>query len=31
MPELDWLDKGVVISVAGRQTARVIYETYLVG
>jgi muconolactone delta-isomerase len=30
-PELDWLNKGVFISVAGRQAARVIYETYLVG
>jgi muconolactone delta-isomerase len=30
-PELDWLNKGVFISVAGRQTAGVIYETYLVG
>jgi hypothetical protein len=29
-PELDWLNKGVFISVAGRQAARVIYETYLV-
>ena len=27
---LDWLNKGVFISVAGRQTAGVIYETYLV-
>jgi muconolactone delta-isomerase len=30
-PELDWLNKGVFISVAARQAARVIYETYLVG
>jgi hypothetical protein len=30
-PELDWLNKGVFISVAGREAARVIYETYLVG
>jgi hypothetical protein len=30
-PELDWLNKGVFISVAGRQAAGVIYETYLVG
>ena len=30
-PALDWLNKGVFISVAGRQTTRVIYETYLVG
>ena len=29
--ELDWLNKGVFISVAGRQAAGVIYETYLVG
>jgi hypothetical protein len=29
-PELDWLNKGVFISVGGRQPARVIYETYLV-
>jgi Protein of unknown function (DUF3237) len=28
--ELDWLNKGVFIGVAGRQAA-VIYETYLVG
>lgn len=30
-PELDWLNKGIFISVAGRQAAGVIYETYLVG
>jgi muconolactone delta-isomerase len=30
-PELDWLNKGVFVSVAGRGAARVIYETYLVG
>jgi len=30
-PDLDWLNKGVFISVAGRQTAGVTYETYLVG
>jgi muconolactone delta-isomerase len=30
-PELDWLNKGVFISVGGRQPAGVIYETYLVG
>jgi hypothetical protein len=30
-PALDWLNKGVFISVAGRQAAGVIYETYLVG
>ncbi len=28
---LDWLNKGVFISVAGRQATGVIYETYLVG
>jgi muconolactone delta-isomerase len=30
-PELDWLNKGIFISVAGRQAAGVIYDTYLVG
>jgi hypothetical protein len=29
-PDLDWLNKGVFISVAGRQATGVIYETYLV-
>ncbi len=29
-PELDWLNKGVFISVGGRQPGAVIYETYLV-
>jgi hypothetical protein len=29
-PQLDWLNKGVFISVGGRQAAKVIYETYLV-
>jgi hypothetical protein len=29
--DLDWLNKGVFVSVAGRQTAGVVYETYLVG
>ncbi len=29
--ELDWLNKGVFVSVAARQAAGVIYETYLVG
>ena len=29
-PELDWLNKGIFISVAGRQAAGVIYDTYLV-
>jgi muconolactone delta-isomerase len=30
-PDLDWLNKGIFITVAGRQPAGVIYETYLVG
>jgi hypothetical protein len=30
-PQLDWLNKGVFISVGGRRPGRVIYETYLVG
>src|SRR5437588_8971545 len=30
-PELDWLNKGVFISVGGRQVGGVIYEVYLVG
>ena len=30
-PDLDWLNKGVFISVAGRQVGGVIYEVYLVG
>jgi hypothetical protein len=30
-PELDWMNKGIFISVAGRQAAHVIYETYLAG
>jgi muconolactone delta-isomerase len=29
-PELDWLNKGVFISVGGRSAGGVIYETYLV-
>jgi Protein of unknown function (DUF3237) len=29
-PQLDWLNRGVFISVGGRQPAGVIYETYLV-
>ncbi len=29
-PELDWLNKGVFISVGARQAPGVIYETYLV-
>jgi hypothetical protein len=30
-PELDWLNKGVFISVGARRPGGVIYETYLVG
>jgi Protein of unknown function (DUF3237) len=30
-PELNWLNKGVFISVGGRRPGGVIYETYLVG
>jgi hypothetical protein len=30
-PDLDWLNKGVFISVGARQPGGVIYETYLVG
>ena len=30
-PDFDWLNKGVFISVAGRQPGGVIYEVYLVG
>jgi hypothetical protein len=30
-PALDWLNKGVFISVGGRRPGGVIYETYLVG
>jgi hypothetical protein len=30
-PALDWLNKGVFISVGGREPGAVIYETYLVG
>ena len=29
--DLDWLNKGVFVSVAGRQPGGVIYEVYLVG
>ncbi len=29
-PDLDWLNKGIFISVGGRQADGVIYETYLV-
>ena len=27
---LDWLNKGIFVGVGGRQSAGVIYETYLV-
>jgi hypothetical protein len=30
-PDLDWLNKGVCIGVAGRQPGAVVYEIYLVG
>ena len=30
-PDLDWFNKGIFISVGGRQPGGVIYETYLVG
>ena len=30
-PEFEWLNRGVFISVAGRQPGGVIYEVYLVG
>jgi hypothetical protein len=30
-PGLDWLNKGIFISVGARQPSGVIYETYLVG
>ena len=29
--ELDWLKKGVFVSVGGRRPSGVVYETYLVG
>jgi muconolactone delta-isomerase len=29
-PDLDWLNKGVFISVAGRQPTGVVYDIYLV-
>ncbi len=29
-PELDWLNKGIFVSVGGRYPDGVIYETYLV-
>jgi len=31
VPRLDWLNKGVFISVGGRRPGAVIYETYLIG
>ena len=30
-PDLDWLNRGVFVAVAGREAGSVIYETYLVG
>jgi hypothetical protein len=30
-PDLDWLNKGVFVTVAGRTTVNMLYETYLVG
>jgi hypothetical protein len=30
-PALDWLNRGIFISVGGRRPAAVIYETYLIG
>ena len=30
-PRLDWLNKGIFVSVAARRADGVIYETYLVG
>ena len=30
-PDLDWLNKGVFISVGGRRAGGVSYDTYLVG
>jgi muconolactone delta-isomerase len=30
-PDLEWLNKGIFISVAGRQPGGVVYATYLVG
>jgi hypothetical protein len=29
-PDLDWLNKGIFVSVGGRGAGAVIYETYLV-
>ena len=30
-PDLDWLNKGVFVTAAGRTAVNVLYETYLVG
>ena len=30
-PDSDWLNKGVFVTVAGRRTVSMVYETYLVG
>jgi hypothetical protein len=30
-PDLDWLNRGVFVTVAGRTTVNMLYETYLVG
>jgi hypothetical protein len=30
-PSLDWLNKGVLVTVAGRTAVNLLYETYLVG
>ncbi len=30
-PPLDWLNKGVFVTVAGRTAVNLLYETYLVG
>jgi hypothetical protein len=30
-PDLDWLNKGVFVTVAGRTTVNMLHETYLVG
>ena len=30
-PDLEWLNKGVFVTVAGRTTVNMLYETYLVG
>ena len=30
-PELDWLNRGVLVTVAGRTAVNLLYETYLVG